>query len=320
MLVSFVVPTYNRSCELRQCLQSILSEPGGDYEIVVSNNASPDDTAATLKEFSYCPAVRVLTNEINVGAERNILRLIEEARGDYVFCLSDDDYLVPGALDVLVNTIEANPRAGVICGALTLLNVITAKTGVENFGIAARPYEAGAEALVNLFWRFHIFSGTVVRRDLLDLAAFRAEIGQHLYGIMVLGGSATKKATAVFISRPIVVHRVGNITSWEYPDDMMLNGLIGLVDLLCQDLPDGRKVADRLWKRRVPHLIGSLLFVRKISFRAFIRYIRLLMTVEVFRASALFWVYVATVGVFGASATVWAGRLFRGMTLKRNCG
>ncbi len=316
MLISFAIPTYSRASELRQCLESIVSDPGDQYEIVVSDNASPDKTAEVLREFSRHPAVRVLTSTANMGAERNMLRVLEESRGDYVFCLSDDDYLVPGALDALLNALEAHPGTAVASSPLTLLNAISGKTRVESFGIRSGLYQAGAEALENFFWRFHVWSGTVVRRDLLDLDAFRAEIGRHLYSIMVLGSAAAKKAQAFFLPTPLVVHRVGNVTHWEYPDDMMLNGLTRLIDGLCKDLPDGPRVAERLLKRRVPNLISPLVLMRKRSFRAFLRQVRLLAAVDVFRSSALFWVYAVAVGVLGADTTAWGGRLLRAVAAK----
>src|SRR5690349_12784486 len=98
---SILIPTFNRAAYLKRCLRGVTADPSQDVEVLVRDNASTDDTPMVVREFAADPRVRCARNEVNVGPERNILRLASEASGDYVLWLTDDDQLNPGALDYL---------------------------------------------------------------------------------------------------------------------------------------------------------------------------------------------------------------------------
>ncbi len=99
-LISFAVPTYQDGHALPQALDSIFAQPGGDaVEVVVSNNASTDDTAAILTRYAAVhPNLRVLTQAVTVTFDENLARAIEGCSGDYVWTMSSDDVLEAGAL------------------------------------------------------------------------------------------------------------------------------------------------------------------------------------------------------------------------------
>lgn len=93
-VVTIGVPTYNRSWYLRKSLRSICRQIGNDpfFEIVVSDNASTDNTAEVCSKFtSRYRNVCYRRNSENIGAE-NIYSLYKIAKGDYVVSAGDDDY------------------------------------------------------------------------------------------------------------------------------------------------------------------------------------------------------------------------------------
>ena len=116
-LLTFAIPTYNRSAYLEQllvCLEpQVRVEPR--VELLISDNASTDGTVEMLQEFvaGGLPA-RVLRGEINVGADANFLRCVSEARGRFVWVFGDDDLLAPGALARLLPVLEQAERRGPI--------------------------------------------------------------------------------------------------------------------------------------------------------------------------------------------------------------
>lgn len=105
--LSFCIPTYNRADFIGQTLTSIADQiiEGGwtdCIEICVSDNASKDNTDEVLSEFqTNYPSVRLVysKNSENLGADRNYLRVVDLALGDYCWFLGSDDVVKPGAVD-----------------------------------------------------------------------------------------------------------------------------------------------------------------------------------------------------------------------------
>ncbi|EFM12995.1 glycosyl transferase family 2 [Paenibacillus curdlanolyticus YK9] len=118
-VLSICIPTYNRASDLLRCLHSIVMQTGDCtlIEIVVSDNASPDGTQQVLETFaaqhSNCN-LRYWRNEENIGAERNIVKLLDEARGDYMLLHGDDDFFHDMTIMPLLHLINTNRSSSVI--------------------------------------------------------------------------------------------------------------------------------------------------------------------------------------------------------------
>ena len=107
-LLSYAFITYNRSRYLKKSLKSVLQQVGNDplVEVLVCDNASTDDTKALVqKQQEQYKNLRYHCNEENIGAEGNIHQAIRQSRGEYVLVAGDDDYLLDGALRVLLATV-----------------------------------------------------------------------------------------------------------------------------------------------------------------------------------------------------------------------
>lgn len=110
-LLTIAIPTYNRSRYLRELLSALHDQVVGEsrVELIVSDNASPDDTPCVVGEFQERGLpVRYLRNVENIGADGNFLQCFEEARGKYFWLFGDDDILLPGALRPLVERLAAH--------------------------------------------------------------------------------------------------------------------------------------------------------------------------------------------------------------------
>ena len=90
--VSVVIPTYNRGNLIGQAIDSVLAQSYSDFEIIVSDDGSTDDTAARVAR--YGDRVRyVRTANGGVAHARNVGT--REARGDYLAYLDSDDRYYP---------------------------------------------------------------------------------------------------------------------------------------------------------------------------------------------------------------------------------
>lgn len=120
--LSLCIPTFRRPALLLETLESVAVQ--GDaalfaqIEVLVSDNASPDDTAAAVRAFARANPDLTLNyrrHAENIGADANMAGLVEWASGEVVLLLSDDDLLLPGALQTLLADMEAHPDVDAFC-------------------------------------------------------------------------------------------------------------------------------------------------------------------------------------------------------------
>jgi tetratricopeptide (TPR) repeat protein len=110
--VSFVVPCYKLSHLLPECLNSIFRQSYSDFEVLVMDDCSPDNTSEIASRFQD-QRLRYMRNDQNLGHLRNFNKGIELSRGKYVWIISADDYLRrPYVLERYVDLLEKNPQIG----------------------------------------------------------------------------------------------------------------------------------------------------------------------------------------------------------------
>ncbi|MBV8282049.1 MAG: glycosyltransferase family 2 protein, partial [Candidatus Eremiobacteraeota bacterium] len=128
-IVSFVVPCYNLAHLLRECVDSILSQTYADFEVLIMDDCSPDNTPEVAQSFRD-PRVKYIRNDSNLGALRNYNKGIRLARGKYVWLISADDYLRrPYILQRYVTLLDKNPQvAYTFCPAVGVTNGV--ETGI----------------------------------------------------------------------------------------------------------------------------------------------------------------------------------------------
>jgi len=121
--VTFIVPCYKLGHLLPDCIHSILAQSYQDYEVLILDDCSPDETPRIAQSF-VDPRVKYIRNEQNLGHLRNYNKGIELARGKYVWLISADDCLRSAAvLDRYVELMDANPQVGYsFCPAMRLEN------------------------------------------------------------------------------------------------------------------------------------------------------------------------------------------------------
>jgi len=120
-LLSICIPTYNRAGYLKECLESIVCqfEDRDIYrqvEIIISDNASEDNTGEVVRYYQEnFDNISYHKHETNLGYDKNVESVITLAKGDFIWTLSDDEYIKPGSLIFLLGVFNKYPNVAWIC-------------------------------------------------------------------------------------------------------------------------------------------------------------------------------------------------------------
>ena len=119
-LISVLTPTWNRASYLQKVWKGLSAQGFRNFEWIVANDGSQDDTVAVVKALAQKSdfPVTLISASQRVGKSRVDNEAVATARGDFILWCDSDDYLLPNALQTLLdtwNTIPAEERAD-FCG------------------------------------------------------------------------------------------------------------------------------------------------------------------------------------------------------------
>jgi glycosyltransferase involved in cell wall biosynthesis len=110
-IVSIGIPTFNRAKFLSQAIRSVLQQTFQDFEVIVSDDQSTDDTAEVVESLAD-PRVHYFRTSTRLGVPRNWNACARLARGKYFGLLPDDDVYLPEFLSSMVSTLEMSEPLG----------------------------------------------------------------------------------------------------------------------------------------------------------------------------------------------------------------
>jgi glycosyltransferase involved in cell wall biosynthesis len=114
--VSVVIPCYNQAHFLSEAIQSVLSQTYKEFEVIVVDDGSKDETQQVASKYSAKdPRVRLIRQQ-NRGLAGARNRGLSESRGEYVVFLDSDDRLQEAALEVGVRELQAHPGCAFVSG------------------------------------------------------------------------------------------------------------------------------------------------------------------------------------------------------------
>ena len=119
--VSVCIPTYNRANYLKESIKSVLNQTLQDFELIICDNASVDNTEEIVLSFKDSRIVYHKNIE-NVGAFRNINLCLKLAKCDYITIFHDDDIMLPDNLIHKVSFLEENPNISLVCSNVYIID------------------------------------------------------------------------------------------------------------------------------------------------------------------------------------------------------
>ena len=190
--ISFCIPTYNRSALLEQALSALTQQwyadltptQRGMVEISVSDNCSQDDTPAVVQRVAAAHPGLCLVyfcQSENRGGDANILKAMQMGRGEFVYLLSDDDLLLPGALAKLFALMETHPEAdGFFLNTKSFVHDVQENTPT-NFPLSEDIILVGKDACLHFYGTWITFiSALAFRRARIAGKQYEERIGTFL--------------------------------------------------------------------------------------------------------------------------------------------
>ena len=176
--VSVVIPNYNYAHYLPECIESVLGQTYRDWEIIVVDDTSTDNSCAVVKRYveRYPKNIRLIRlNGGPSGTPRAINTGVRAMQGQYFTWLSSDDRSAPTKLERLVDVLERNPEVGMVHTAYRFID----KDGIA--GGVTVPVDCPG---VDVFYRLlegNIVNGStvLVHKELLDEIGPLLETDEH---------------------------------------------------------------------------------------------------------------------------------------------
>lgn len=215
-LLSICIPTYNRANFLRECLDSILISARGhedEIEIVISDNASTDETPSLVTEFqSRYSFIRYNRNPINV-IEKNFYIVSTLATSKYVWLFGDDDKMTPQAIPAVLEQLRAGYDLYVVNYSMWSRDWQTVKRHSNLPLKTDRVFDDPNELLASLGIHLGYLSAVIIRKNLLFQPSYSEYESYAAYGFgflcAVYSGIAAH-GRACYLATPLVCNRADN--------------------------------------------------------------------------------------------------------------
>lgn len=157
MKFSIVTPSYNQGRYIRDCIESVRAQKGVDWEHIVMDAGSTDETLPILKEYPHLQWVSEPDKGMSDGINKGFLR----ATGDWVMWLNTDDYLLPEALAKVARLAASQKEADIIHGECVFV--------AENKQVIRRKRDHPFDPRILLFYGCYIQStSTFLNRRIIQ--------------------------------------------------------------------------------------------------------------------------------------------------------
>ena len=126
MLISVVIPLYNKAHTIVNTLNTVMRQTYRDYEVIIVNDGSTDDGVAVIEKNFNDSRIRIV-NQKNAGVSVARNRGVDEAKGEWIAFLDADDEWLPTYLEALLEVLKEHPKADMIGCASYYKDLITGK-------------------------------------------------------------------------------------------------------------------------------------------------------------------------------------------------
>ena len=209
-LISIIVPIYNVDSYLRKCFDSIISQTYSDFELILVDDGSTDDSPKICDEYARKDDRIIVIHKKNGGVSSARNAGLNVAKGEYIGFIDPDDYIVSEMYECMVNAIEKYKSDMVVCGY----------DYIDENGNVTRPYKVkNDEKLTHkqfVSMQFdmpptvrHVVWNKLFRNKLFKGISFPENIHSS-EDVYVLCSYVKKISDCVFIHKPLYKNLVRN--------------------------------------------------------------------------------------------------------------
>jgi glycosyltransferase involved in cell wall biosynthesis len=130
-LVTVLLPVHNAAAFLHSAIESILSQTFSDFEFLIINDGSTDESKKIIQSFSD-PRICFIENDSNIGLIATLNRGIKIAKGKFIARMDGDDISLPARLQKQVEKLQADPAVAVVASFVDFINEDGEITGTWN--------------------------------------------------------------------------------------------------------------------------------------------------------------------------------------------
>ncbi|MGK6351978.1 glycosyltransferase family 2 protein [Parapedobacter sp. DT-150] len=256
-LVSVLMLAYNVERFVGASIQSVLDQSFGDFELIIYNDGSTDETAAVIRQYPD-PRIRFYDQAENKGLTYARQATLAAARGKYVAILDSDDISIAGRLEKQYRFLEEHPNV-VLCGGNALL---MDEAGEVSGELLHRPYHGGELKVRFFFNNIFVNSSVMYRRELaVQVGGYRERAPAEDYDLFV---RLSDKYDIHTFNEPLVYYRIHAENSSQTKRDVAIIQLRQIKDeqlsLLGVDSQKYGPLFDALlWWRLSDYSIGDFL-------------------------------------------------------------
>ncbi len=161
------MPVYNGEYYLREAIESILNQTFTDFEVLIINDGSTDNTQKIVDSYSDPRIVRI-KNEKNIGITISLNRGLAAARGKFIARMDADDISLPNRLEKQVSFLEKNKEVGVLSSSVQIIDALGMPVTNLNF--------PETHVLIKWFLCFYcplVHPAAMLRRTVLNFNSYR---------------------------------------------------------------------------------------------------------------------------------------------------
>jgi glycosyltransferase involved in cell wall biosynthesis len=176
-IVSVIAASHNQAQHIHKAIMSVLAQSFADFELIITDDASTDDTPSIIELFSGDSRLKILNNSQRSGLASALSRAASISQGKYIACFNCNDLQERFRLETLVSYLESNPSANSVFGQSSFINDDEEQVGKSTDG----ELTTDSNLLLNQMFRgatpLNLYAGLVRRENVTD-----ADYLQPVYG------------------------------------------------------------------------------------------------------------------------------------------
>lgn len=252
-LITIVIPTFNRATMLRRAIKSVQNQSFADWQLLIVDNASEDNTTQMVAELLDDPRIRYIRHDQNIGMLPNWDFAISKVETTFFSVLSDDDVILPEFFQATIQEMLLDEELGMCFGSTAIVDNAGKLFGFAPTGMQVAHYPPGVGALAMVKSQHPASTGTLFRMSCVNAVGGFDQASHYLADLDMMLRVAMRYPVK-FIGREVAFHVAHDNNSFK-DGSSWFPGLLSLFrNIKKQEVSDNRCQIE-LFKRLIRNAI-----------------------------------------------------------------